>query len=393
MTHVTEINDWRELSRYRLLSQSLLPQTRGATFFQTFEWLEAYWRHFGARQRLRVLIVSADDGPIGILPLVVKSEPTRLGSVRVLTYPLDGWGTFYGPIGPNPTATLTAGLRHIAATPRDWDLVDLRGIDADGIDAGRTMNAMRMAGLAASEQPLADCANIELATGVRRGIRKTSDAARCGIHKDSEVPNDWQTYWSTRKPRFRQNISRAERRLADQGEVTYLRYRPEGSRFDDGDPHWELYDACESIARRSWQGAATDGTTLSHKSVSEFLRDAHEAAAAAGGLDLNLLLVGGRPAAFAYNYHYRGSVYGLRMGYDQAVSTDGSGNVLLRRMIEDSFTRGDHLIDLGPASIDIKRHWATRIQKSYHYPYYAPLQIRAQALRMKRWLFKMQVAK
>jgi CelD/BcsL family acetyltransferase involved in cellulose biosynthesis len=232
-----------------------------------------------------------------------------------------------------------------------------------------------MAGLAAVEQHLSKCAQIDLAANSGSGIRKNSGAE-----------GNWQTFWSARKPRFRQNVARAERRLAEVGELKYVRYRPRGNRFDDGDPRWDLYDACESIACRSWQGAVTDGTTLSHESVREFLRDAHETAAAAGGLDLNLLLVGDRPAAFAYNYHYRGSVYGLRMGYDPDVATDGSGNVLLRRMIEDSFERGDHVFDLGPASIDIKRHWATRIQTSYHYSHYAPLEIKAQALRAKRWL-------
>ena len=74
------------------------------------------------------------------------------------------------------------------------------------------------------------------------------------------------------------------------------------------------------------------------------------------------------------------------MGFDPAVATEGSGNVLLRRMIEDSFERGDHLIDLGPGSLEVKRHWATRIQTSYHYPHYAPLRVKAQALRLKRWL-------
>ncbi|HEV3417929.1 MAG TPA: GNAT family N-acetyltransferase [Pirellulales bacterium] len=361
MTRVTEINRLDDLIQYRLLWNSLLPQTRGATFFQSFEWLETYWRHHGDRQRLRVLIVSSDDRPIGILPLTVLPERTRLGTVRVLTYPLDGWGTFFGAIGPNPTATLWAGLRHIHASPRDWDLVDLRWIDADGIDAGRTGQAMRAAGMATRGEPLVQATQIQL-------------------------EGDWEKYWANRKARWRQNVARAERRLADCGELTYIRYRPDGSRHGDGDPRWDLYDACEAIARQSWQGGSDDGTTLSHESVRDYLRDAHETAATAGGLDLNLLLLDGRPAAFAYNYHYRGSVYGLRMGFDPAVTTEGSGSVLLCRMIENSFRRGDHLIDLGPGSSDAKRYWATRIQTSYHYPYYAPLRPKAQALRAKRWL-------
>ncbi len=116
-----------------------------------------------------------------------------------------------------------------------------------------------------------------------------------------------------------------------------------------------------------------------------YLRDAHAAAAAAGGVDLNLLLLDGQPLAFAYNYHYRGNVYGLRAGYDPAVAK-GAGNVLLRLMVEDSFQRGDYLIDLGPEAFDYKRRWATRVQGSFHYPHYALTRLKAQALRARRWL-------
>ncbi len=143
MARVTEINSLEELAGRRLLWDLLLSQTRAATFFQSLDWITAYWRHYGERQRLRVLIVEAANRPIGILPLTVISEPTRLGPIRVLTYPLDGWGTFFGPIGPNPTATLVAGLRHVQATQQDWDLVDLRWIDTRGSDAGRTDAALR----------------------------------------------------------------------------------------------------------------------------------------------------------------------------------------------------------------------------------------------------------
>ena len=108
MSHVEEINDIFQLEGYRLLWNALLPQTRNATFFQSFDWLKVYWEHFGVGQRLRVLVVCSEGRPIGILPLVVRREKSRVGPIRVLTYPLHDWGTFYGPIGPNPTATLIA---------------------------------------------------------------------------------------------------------------------------------------------------------------------------------------------------------------------------------------------------------------------------------------------
>ena len=89
MVEVVEINDVEELSQYRLLWNSLFAATPNATFFLTLDWLEAYWRHFGHDQKLRVLIAYAAGEPLGILPLCVRREKFRLSTVRVLTYPLE----------------------------------------------------------------------------------------------------------------------------------------------------------------------------------------------------------------------------------------------------------------------------------------------------------------
>ena len=102
MTDVREINQIHELAEYRLEWRSLLERTEGESFFHTLEWLEVYWRHFGQGQRLRVLLVSSESRLSGILPLVVEREPTRVGAVRVLTYPLHDWGSFYGPVASRP---------------------------------------------------------------------------------------------------------------------------------------------------------------------------------------------------------------------------------------------------------------------------------------------------
>ena len=146
MPSVEEINDIRDLAGYRLLWNSLLPQTGNATFFHSLDWLGVYWKHYGGNQKLRTLIVSAADRPIGIVPLVIRREQTRVGPVRTLTFPLHNWGTFYGPLGPNPTATLLAGLNHVRQTRRDWDLFDLRWVDKVGYDFGRTQRVMEFAG-------------------------------------------------------------------------------------------------------------------------------------------------------------------------------------------------------------------------------------------------------
>jgi CelD/BcsL family acetyltransferase involved in cellulose biosynthesis len=360
MTQVVEINDPAELAGYRLLWNALLPRSPAASFFQTLDWLEVYWRHSGQQQRLRVLIAYSAGQPLGILPLVVRNEPTRIGSIRVLGYPLDSWGTVYGPIGPSPTATLLAGLGHIARSPRDWDLIDLRWVGSTGGEVARTAEALAIKGFSAHPTLLATSSQIDT-----RG--------------------SWGDYWAGRTSRWRNNVRRSEKKLAERGEVVYLRYRPRGAACDDGDPRWDLYDTCEQLARASWQGSSDTGNTLTHATVQPLLRDMHEAAARSGGADVNLLYVGGQPAAFNYAYHYRGNVFGLRTGFDPAFG-EGAGSVLQRRMIEDCFARGDRTYDLGADYPHCKRYWLTHTSASYrltHYPLSSP---RAQALRLSRWL-------
>ncbi|HVX12554.1 MAG TPA: GNAT family N-acetyltransferase [Pirellulales bacterium] len=358
MLYTNEINDPGELAGCRLLWKSLLAQTPGATFFHSLDWLESYLRHFGSDQRLRVLVVRSDDEPIGILPLVVRSERTRLGTARVLTYPLDHWGVFYGPIGRQGAATLTAALQYLRSQPRDWDMVSLRFVHRDGADRGRTQRAMRFVGWQPLEEPCEHAPSIDL-------------------------QGSWSDYWAERDGHWRSNVGRSERKLSQQGEITYVRHRPAGVAYGDADPRWDLFETCLDVARRTWQADVNTGTTLSHPAIEPYLRDAHEAAARAGGLDLNLLYVDGRPAAFAYNYCYAGHVAGLRMGYDPAVSRHGAGTVLMRHMLEDSFARGDHRFDLGPASLKCKRPWQTSVETSYRYTFFAPNRLLSQGLRLK----------
>ena len=205
-----------------------------------------HWRHFGDWQRLRVLVVRANQQPLGILPLVVRSESTRVGRVRTLTYPLHDWATFYGPIGPNPTATLLAGLHHVHRTRRDWDLLDLRWVNLDGCDRGRTERAMQQAGFNPHRQVWDVAPQIELA-------------------------GTWQEYWSGRDKKWRHNVERCGRRLAERGKVSILHYRPEGAACGNGDPRWDLYDACVESPGEAGEAQADDGTTLSSPAVCDYL--------------------------------------------------------------------------------------------------------------------------
>lgn len=359
MVEVVEINDVEELAQYRLLWNSLFASTPNATFFLTIDWLETYWRYFGHDQKLRVLIVFAAGEPIGILPLCVRTEPYRLSKVRVLTYPLQNWSTWFGPIGPNPASTMLAAMQHIRSTPRDWDMIELRWVSDEATQGGKSARAMRVAGLFSERQEYQWTSLIDL-------------------------PASWDEYLANKSPSLRRQFRRTLRELFADGHAEYIRHRPLPAAEGDGDPRWDLYCMCESVADASWQSHVVDGNTLTHERVREYFQAAHQAAARLGMVDINVLTLGGRPAAFLYGYHYQGLVSALRTGFDASTS-GGIGSALMLLSIEDSCRRGDRTLDFGPGEREHKRRLRTRTESTYRLTYTPLDSWRSQAVRLTRW--------
>ena len=211
MPHVCEFSAISDLNPYRSDWNRLLRQTPGGTFFQSYDGLDVYWRHLSADQRLRVAVVFENDVVSGIVPLTVRKTKTKFGPCRVLTYPFDDWGTFYGPISQDPSATLTATLEHFQKAPRDWDLIDLRWVDADGYDNGCTEQALTSAGLAFQTFDWEQTALIDLTGG------------------------SWDDYLKSRSGKGRR-YRRTEKQIAAEGDIEHVRYRPDGEQAGDADP-------------------------------------------------------------------------------------------------------------------------------------------------------------
>jgi len=358
MADVVEINDLDALESYRLAWSALLPQTPRASFFHTFDWLQTYWRAFGGDQQLRVLIVQSDGKPIGIVPLCVHTERYQVGNVRVLTYPLSDWGMWYGPIGPNPSACLFMAMKHLQETPRDWDMIDLRWICQDD-QTGRALHATGM-------------------------------PATRSVHQQTSIMRlegtDWESYRAGLSKKWRHELGRQQRGMQRDFTVSFQRHRPLGASHGDSDPRWDLYENCLAIAEQSWQGESKTGNTLSHDHVRDFLQQSHQVAAKLGMLDLVVLKLNDQPAAFQYNYLHDGRLFGLRMGYDRKFGQYGVGKALMGWTLEDSFDRGDRLLDMGIGDYEFKRKFRTETETSQRYTHYPWQAWRGQSVRLTRWI-------
>ncbi|MCO6046982.1 GNAT family N-acetyltransferase [Aeoliella sp. ICT_H6.2] len=361
MAEVTEINHPSDLAAYRATWNALLARTANATFFQTLDWLEIFWQHFGDDQRLRVLVVEEHGQAIGIVPLCVRTQQHRLGPLRTLTYPLDGWDNFYAPLGDRPMATLTAAIAYLGKAPRDWDRVQLVGAIGDMGDGQPTRQSMTLG-----------------------GMRPTVTAM--GVASLVDLAGDWESYLASRSAKTRHMLRRHLREVQQSSGVEYLRHRPQSRQQGDGQPRWDLFDQCQQVAEQSWQSHSVGGNTLCHPRYRDFYRDAHAAAARLGMLDLNLLLLDGQAVAFNYNYLHRGRLTGLRMGFAPQASQFSAGMLLMAAMLRDSCERGDALVDLGAGNQPFKCRLRTDEQMSHQLTYTPLSAVRCQALRLARWV-------
>lgn len=363
---VTELRTLDELRSIEQTWCSLQEQTPGADYFRTPQWLETYIQHFGDEIDLKIVVISEGDQPTGILPLVVAPFRCSLGQFRVLTYPLDWWGTFYGPIGSDPNQTFRVGMEWIQQQPRDWDFLELRFVNGGTTEqpqaADSTADQLQKIGFSAVvKEPAFHCARIDL--------------------KDVT----WDEYLASRRKSWKTNIRRTENKTRKLGEVEHIRYRPAGTAANDDDPRWDLFEECSRLSRMSWQGISENTHTFAHPNVDAFLRSVHEKAISTGHVDMNLLTVDGKAVAYHYGYHYQGYFSSLRLGFDPEFSKQGVGTVLTSRMIQDSIELGDHTFDFLPDCLKAKLPWQTSVEVGYRHTHFPSSIGRNGLLRLKRW--------
>lgn len=348
---VVESNTIDELHNYRDAWDELLSHTPNASFFQTLDWLSVYWKHFGAGQQLRTLLVFDGEQLAGVLPLAERATTNRLGTIQVLAYPLDNWGTRYGPVGFRSESVLGAGIAWLADQEAATDAIEFNWVDE---------------------------AQVESVTAAFDGASLATDVTPRTVVSEIDLSDGWESYWASRSSKHRNNVRRAKKQLGQLGAIKVLHH------CGAADPRWDLYEMCEDVASQSWQGDSTTGNTLTHGCVAEFLREVHQIATDRSAVSLHVVLVAGRPAAFAYNYLFADRLFALRMGYRSDLSAAGPGSYLIEQVIREAARRGIRTIDLGEGDAAYKHRWRTHKVATFRVCHYRRFSLLAQAMRLKR---------
>lgn len=320
MITVAEYNDVKQLKPLADLWARLFERTPEACFSHSWEWAASL---DSTSHKLRILLALVGGRPFGLLPMQVETRKTEAGELRVLTNTGSGFFPFAGPIGPNTTAMLTAAMRHLRRSRRDWDLVEFDLVNPTEMEKQRLSNTFQLM------------------------------KWRCDAEASSE--------WIELSPN-----AELPKRLETQSS----RYTIERVRAEDypGTP-WPVLASCLSLVEE------TQGSDAARQ-----LRSLHQAAFRAGLSDWSLLREDGIPRAAALHLLTRGR----RLCTALVGHTDTAKFELVHRMLAEAQWEEDLPFLFRSTQIPFAASWLNATPAGFRYTHVSPWAFRARWLRLRQ---------
>lgn len=311
-------DDWRELLRS---SASDNP-------FLTWEWLHAWWTHFGNSQGLRLIVVRAGPELIAVAPL------------RLVAAPLD-WFSRLEFLG-----TGEAGSDYL-------DVIVRRGREDDAIAAVADFLTSRELTLRLTHLPPASNA-AQLAKRLA-GAGWTASFADDGTCPAVNLSgHTFDSFLGTLGASHRANIRRRLRAL----ERTF------DTRFDLITRHEDRQAALAALAVFHARRYADRGgsTAFASPAARSFHDEATRRALESGWLRMYALTLNGDPAAVMYGFSSSGRFFFYQHGYDDTYASHSVGLALMALTIKAAIDEGASEFDMLWGAESYKSLWARRVR-------------------------------
>jgi CelD/BcsL family acetyltransferase involved in cellulose biosynthesis len=316
---VTLIEDETVFSLLKEEWNGLLSNSRSDTIFLTWEWLEAWWRCFRHEEQLWLLLVKDARGIlVGIAPLRLTVE-RGIGRVPIKCLRFIGdrlagseYLDFIIQKGLEETV-LRAIFQYLHKQHRSWDLLRLHLVPA----SSPTIPFLT-----------------SWAEKARQSLRKESI-----VCASIPLPNNWDSYLKTLRPRFRTSLRSKARNLNNNHQVTVLQPKDAGQLPAHLDAMFKLHQA-------RWAEAGKPGSfALEHKR--NFYQLIAQRFCVQGWLRFYLLMIDGELLAAQFGFAYNKVLFHLQEGTSLANPAWSVGNVLrahvIKQIIDEGFTEYDFL--------------------------------------------------
>lgn len=300
--------------------------------FYRHEYLSSFLESFVPQAPLK-LVAGRDTGGrlMAALPLVARRASVCGIPVRELASPTNVHSLRFDLVAVDAAQAGDAVMRHLAAD-RSWDVVRITDVPEGG-KAWEIYRAAQAAGFPVGAWESQRSPYVELPS----------------------VPGE---LLRGRRTKFKANLRRRRKRLAETGDVSVERVA--GSALTEQD-----LNECLLLEGSGWKGR--QGTAVNqHHATRAFHLQLLRSAEFNGRLSLFLLKLDGKPIAFHYGLTSHG-VYSLVMtSYDERFKEFSPGHLLTEEVLEDCVRRGLREFDFLGCDLPWKLEWTSTV-RAHHW--------------------------
>ena len=331
------IDTWEKFGALEPEWNHLLTESDLDIPLMTFEWFSCWWQSYGAKNTLAVIVVRQGNEAVAIVPLMRTAFAWRGIPVRALTF----MANYH---------SLRTGC--VAAR-------EVRGLGSFIFDTLRArMDPFDLLLFDYVPKPSRTAALLEEALGDRRFFHVVYPGARSPYIK---VEGTWQSYLQTRQKSLREKVNYMSNVLKRHGTVDIVTYRT-----CQGQDIERALENMLAISRGTWKYCQNTAIASSLEDTRFYTLLARKAAEK-GWLNLWIMSLEGKPAAFVYNLEYKNRVFGLKTGFDDRYRKSAPGKYLDHWTIRESFERGHVEFDMLGKDDPFKMSWTSLFRQHYRY--------------------------
>lgn len=304
---VKDIRDFADLEALQEDWNALLASTDNAVF-STWEWITCWWKHFGQKRQLRVLVAEEDSNVVAIAPLMLSEyRLMKIGTLRKIEF----IGTPDSDVNNflwlrRERDCLSLFLEYLVKR-NDWDCLELGDVRQDSVLA----------------RHLSD---------LHPGPPWEWEERVASVSPYIELPNTFGELTDQLGSVMRHNVNRRSRRLAEKHKIEVQTSEDFGSLDKAMEVMFELHQK-----RRA--NVSNRPSTFAAPQTRDFHNDLAKQFAAKKWLALNFLTADGEPVATTYSFEYGQKTYVYQVGFDPRFSRYGVGTLLHLRNIEENIGR------------------------------------------------------
>lgn len=304
-----------------------------ANIFQMFEWACNWWKVHGYNKELLVLVVTEDDSPIAIAPLIITKEPfNRLPARKVeFLYRMN----FI--IRSRKEEVMREVLNYLKAIQGSWDIIDFSDMEYDS-------------------------KILDLFKKEAQGLGFDFLIKEGHPYPYVDVDISWEEYWLQRKGKFRRKLRRAGRAIEDIGDISININMYDYTRLS------ELEVALQkmiTLSLKSWK-AKLSSALGSKEANKNFYKGLVDMFSRKGKVEVSFLEHKGVPIAGTIGVIYKNVFYGFNTYYDEKYAKLSPGNILMQALLKEIFSDSIVRVELLRGLFPQKLNWITGMHKKAH---------------------------